>query len=139
MGDYLDAKRDPKAPYLQIVRNAWVKDLTLNNPNMRLPDFRKPLEWGTQPQYGYERYWDTTVARKHKYWKKFDLPTPSKSLDQLRSDLYKWGFCIVEDALSRRRLLHAAGANRGGTDRRYVCTMSCIKPWKRSQENWVLS
>jgi len=37
------------------------------------------------------------------------------------------------------RLLHAAGANRGGTDHRYVCTMSCIKPWKRSQENWVLS
>lgn len=296
--EFLENKRDlQNAHYQQVVKNTWVKDITLKNPNMRPPHF--PLTWGPQPQYGYERYWDTTVARKHEYWKNFNLPKPSKDIDQLRLDLYKWGFCIVEDALSREqyshmkqrmldqvkgekaagveantptgqyvhnlvnkgecfekfiefhpdavqagplldmlmkemigtgwisdsfiangadaggypqglhqdqgfmpqfkapahfncaviledvnemnggtivvpgshkifeeagedpigklpppinmeapggsvilwdgRLLHAAGANRGGTDRRYVCTMSCIKNWKRSQENWVLS
>jgi hypothetical protein len=36
------------------------------------------------------------------------------------------------------RLLHGAGANRG-TERRFVATMSNVKSWMRTQENWALS
>lgn len=66
-----------------------------NNPWLRPPDTSKPLEWGTG------RYWDTTVARKHEYWKKFDLPMASKDIKQLRHDFLEWGFCLVEDGMSK--------------------------------------
>eukprot|EP00413_Alexandrium_margalefii_P010490 CAMPEP_0204544914 /NCGR_PEP_ID=MMETSP0661-20131031/20885_1 /ASSEMBLY_ACC=CAM_ASM_000606 /TAXON_ID=109239 /ORGANISM="Alexandrium margalefi, Strain AMGDE01CS-322" /LENGTH=244 /DNA_ID=CAMNT_0051551697 /DNA_START=1 /DNA_END=733 /DNA_ORIENTATION=- len=36
------------------------------------------------------------------------------------------------------RLLHGAGANRSNM-RRYVCTASAVKPWFRTQEQWLLS
>ena len=61
---------------------------------MVAPDFRKPLEWGTGG------YWDTTVATKHEYWKKFDLPKATKDIHQMRRDFKQWGFCLIEDAMS---------------------------------------
>eukprot|EP00404_Azadinium_spinosum_P037252 CAMPEP_0180664458 /NCGR_PEP_ID=MMETSP1037_2-20121125/60640_1 /TAXON_ID=632150 /ORGANISM="Azadinium spinosum, Strain 3D9" /LENGTH=311 /DNA_ID=CAMNT_0022692597 /DNA_START=48 /DNA_END=980 /DNA_ORIENTATION=- len=82
------------------------KSLFANHPWMRPPSPRKPLVWGPQPQYGYERYWDTTVARKHEYWKDFDLPKPTKNINQLRHDLVKWGFCLIEDGLSKAQYAH---------------------------------
>ena len=46
-------------------------------------------------------YYDTTVARKHNYWKKFkDLPKETKDINQARKDLQKYGFCLIEDGLS---------------------------------------
>lgn len=48
------------------------KSMYANNPWLAPPDLRKPLEWGTG------RYWDTTVARKHPYWKDKDLPQPTR-------------------------------------------------------------
>lgn len=36
------------------------------------------------------------------------------------------------------RLLHGTGANRSAK-RRYVAVSSTVKPWMRSQENWVMS
>ena len=80
-GDFLSTKE----PY---------ESLYKNNPWMVPPDFRKPLEWGTGG------YWDTTVARKHEYWKKFDLPEATKDIHQMRRDFKQWGFCLIEDAMS---------------------------------------
>ena len=40
------------------------KSMLESNPWLLPPDPKQPLEWGTG------RYWDTTVARKHDYWKK---------------------------------------------------------------------
>ena len=79
---------------------------------------RKPLEWGTG------RYWDTTVARKHPYWRNQTLPVATKDIQQMRLDLKKWGFCLVEEGLSqeqctlfRERLLEqAAGERRAGVN-----------------------
>jgi len=82
------------------------KSLHAKNAWMRPPDPRKPLEWGPQPQYGYERYWDTTVARKHEYWKNFDLPKPTKDIKRLRQDLTEWGFCLIEEGLSKAQYAH---------------------------------
>ena len=70
------------------------ESLCKNNPWLVPPDFRKPLEWGTGG------YWDSTVARKHEYWKKFDLPEATKDIHQMRRDFKRWGFCLIEDAMS---------------------------------------
>lgn len=70
------------------------KSLYRNNPWLVPPDTKKPLEWGTG------MYWDTTVARKHPYWKTFDLPAPTRDIDRMRHDLREWGFCLIEDGMS---------------------------------------
>ena len=65
-------------------------------------------------------YYDTTVARKHDYWKQFDdLPVPTKDIRRARRDLDKYGYCLIEDAMSpgqcafmRDRLEEQAEAER---------------------------
>ncbi len=65
-------------------------------------------------------YYDTTVARKHNYWKLFDdMPRETKDINQARRDLHKYGFCLIEDAMSeaqcsfmRNRLEEQAQAER---------------------------
>ena len=64
------------------------------NPNMRPPKTRERLLWGE------DKYYDTTVARKHTYWKDLSLPKPEKEIAQLRQDFHEWGYCLVEDGLS---------------------------------------
>ena len=73
------------------------KSIIENNPWLMPPDLSKPLEWGTG------RYWDTTVARKHDYWKDFDLPEATKDINQMRKDIHEWGFCLIEEALSKQQ------------------------------------
>ena len=49
-------------------------------------------------------YYDTTVPRKHDYWKRFnDLPTETKDINKARRDLQTYGFCLIEDAMSERQ------------------------------------
>ena len=76
-----------KEPYQSIFKN---------NPWMLPPDIKKPLEWG-------DHYWNTTVARKHEYWKNFDLPKPTKDISQIREDFLEWGFALIEDAMSEEQ------------------------------------
>ena len=64
------------------------------NPNMRPPKTGERLLWGE------DKYYDTTVARKHAYWKDVSLPKPQKGIAQLRQDFHEWGYCLVEDGLS---------------------------------------
>ena len=64
------------------------------NPNMRPPKTGERLLWGE------DKYYDTTVARKHTYWKDLSLPKPEKDIEQLRQDFHEWGYCLVEDGLS---------------------------------------
>ena len=71
-----------------------------------------------------DSYWDTTVARKHDYWKNFELPSPTKDIVQIRQDFKKWGYALIEDALSEiqcqnflnRVLEQAAGEKLAGLD-----------------------
>ena len=70
------------------------ESLFKNNPWMIPPNLKKPLEWG-------ENYWNTTVARKHPYWKDYKLPVPTKDINQLRSDLKEWGYGLIEEAMSK--------------------------------------
>ena len=65
-------------------------------------------------------YYDTTVPRKHDYWSQFDdLPVETKDINKARQDLRKYGFCLIEDAMSeyqrsymRNRLDEQAKAER---------------------------
>lgn len=110
-----------------------------NNPWLEPPDYAKPLECpfhdagrGSEgggwegPSGQRSNYWDTTVARKHGYWKQFDMPKGTKDIRSrlhsaiymprnnmihhicvcsgLREDLLKYGYCIVEDAMSPGQL-----------------------------------
>ena len=95
--------------------NPWLKPPAGGNgvPAMR-PDgsltrrFRCPLfEAGRSAEGGGLNgtpYYDTTVARKHDYWRQFDdLPHETKDINKARRDLHKYGFCLIEDAMSERQ------------------------------------
>ncbi|RME94437.1 MAG: hypothetical protein D6773_19580, partial [Alphaproteobacteria bacterium] len=65
--------------------------------------------WLTPPAPGEEigpddeRYYNTTVARKHPYWSNQPLPQPTKDIRRLRRDLFDWGYCLIEDGLSEQQ------------------------------------
>jgi hypothetical protein len=112
------------------------KSMFESNPWLIPPDYRRPLEWGTG------RYWDTTVARKHDYWKDFDLPQPTKDIRQMRRDLREWGFTLVDEGMSaeqyarlRQRVLEQAeGEQLAGVDvqtpfGQYVHSLVNKGPW----------
>ena len=94
--DYVESNSPKeKQLYRDFLRSGQpFRSIMENNPWLNPPDIKKPLQWGTG------RYWDTTVARKHKYWKDFDLPKATKDINQMRKDINKWGFCLIEDAMS---------------------------------------
>lgn len=79
--DFLDSKE----PYTSIFAN---------NPWLRPPDFKNPLKFDGQ-------YWDTTVGRKHPFWKTKKLPSPTKEIKQIRKDFKKWGYALIEDGMSQ--------------------------------------
>jgi ectoine hydroxylase-related dioxygenase (phytanoyl-CoA dioxygenase family) len=73
------------------------RSMMANNPWLQPPDSSQPLTWET------DAYWNTTVARKHPYWSKYDLPRPTKEIRQLRHDLREWGYCLIEDGMSEEQ------------------------------------
>ena len=118
-------------PYRSIYRNnPWLQPqdggpgIRATRPDGSQTDFRCPLyEAGNNADGGGLNgtpYYDTTVARKHNYWKQFDdLPRETKDINQARRDLQKYGFCLIEDAMSeyqrdfmRNRLEEQAEAER---------------------------
>ncbi len=59
-----DLSQDGDRLYLGFLRSGEpFRSMFEANPWLIPPDMSKPLECGTG------RYWDTTVARKHDYWK----------------------------------------------------------------------
>ena len=67
-----------------------------NNPWLLPPDFKKPLESG-------DHFWNTTVGRKHPYWKNKNLPKPTKEITQIRKDFQKWGYALIEEGMSKKQ------------------------------------
>ncbi|MDA0790269.1 MAG: phytanoyl-CoA dioxygenase family protein [Proteobacteria bacterium] len=68
-----------------------------------------------------ELYYNTTGSAAA-YWKQFDLPKPTKDIRKLRADLREWGYCLIEDALSKDQYVRmkkrlsdqAAGERKAG-------------------------
>ena len=77
---------DSQEPYTSIFKN---------NPWLAPPNFKKPLSRKKI------HYWNTTVGRKHPYWKTKKLPTPSKEIKQIRKDFKRWGYALIEDGMSK--------------------------------------
>lgn len=89
------ASESAATPYRDFVYSREpYRSLYQANPSMRPPKTGEPLIWGE------DKYYDTTVASKHPYWRDFSLPKPCKDIAQLRDDLHEWGYCLIEDALS---------------------------------------
>ena len=78
---------DSQEPYTSIFKN---------NPWLLPPDFKKPLESG-------DHFWNTTVGRKHLYWKNKNLPKPTKEIKQIRKDFKKWGYALIEEGMSKKQ------------------------------------
>ena len=105
---------DAFRPYESFLRcRQPVDSIVASNPWMRPPATTDEIVWGEG------RYYDTTVARKHEYWKAFDLPVPTRDLARLRHDIYEWGYCLIADGMSklqyvetRARLVEQAEAER---------------------------
>jgi ectoine hydroxylase-related dioxygenase (phytanoyl-CoA dioxygenase family) len=111
--------------------NPWLKPpvggngVVATRPDGSLTErFRCPLfEAGRSAEGGGLNgtpYYDTTVARKHNYWKQFaDMPRETKDINRARQDLQKYGYCLIEDGMSeqqrsymRNRLEEQAEAER---------------------------
>ena len=75
-----------------------LRSILKNNSSWKYLSPDSKLEWGK----GY--YYDTTIGSKHPYWSNIDLPKPTKNIQKMRTDIKKWGYCLVEDALSSQQL-----------------------------------
>ena len=111
------------APEQQIYREQTLSrepmaSVLANNPEIYFVPPQRKSEWGKW-QFKPGAYYDTTTGSKHPHWQDMDLPQPSRDIDQLRSDLLRWGYCKVANALSadqvaimRERVLEQAEGER---------------------------
>ena len=95
-----------------------MKSLLENNPEIYFVPPCRGEDWGNW-EFRPGSYYDTTIGSKHSYWKDYDLPKPSKNIEQLRKDMLRWGYCKIESALSveqvkvvRQRVLDQAEGER---------------------------
>lgn len=108
------ASTNVDAPYRDFVTSTEpYHSLMANNPWLKPPKRGEGLVWGEG------RYYDTTVARKHPYWKDLSLPEPTKDMITLRQDFQEWGYCLIEDATSeeQNRVLHTRVSEQARAER----------------------
>jgi len=76
-----------------------MKSVLENNPEIYFVPPQRSSDWGNWA-FKPGSYYDTTTGAKHSYWQDKDLPKATRDIQQLRTDMRKWGYCKVEDALS---------------------------------------
>ena len=79
-----------------------------SNPDIYFVPPQRKSDWG-QWEFKPGSYYDTTTGAKHPHWCDVDLPQPSKDINRLRSDLLRWGYCKVADALSAEQVATMRG------------------------------
>jgi ectoine hydroxylase-related dioxygenase (phytanoyl-CoA dioxygenase family) len=87
----------------QISSQEPMKSVLENNPEIYFVPPQRASDWGNW-EFKPGSYYDTTVGSKHSYWKGQVLPRASKDLDQLRQDMLRWGYCKIDEALSRKQV-----------------------------------
>ena len=102
----------------EIMSQEPMKSLLENNPEIYFVPPCRGEDWGHW-EFKPGSYYDTTVGSKHPYWQDYDLPMPTKNIEQLRKDMLRWGYCKIESALSveqvkvvRQRVLDQAEGER---------------------------
>ncbi|MGI9613795.1 MAG: phytanoyl-CoA dioxygenase family protein [Acidimicrobiales bacterium] len=117
---HIEAKSPPEARMFSddAMAEEPMKSVLENNPEIYFVPPKRAEDWGTW-EWKPGSYYDTTTGSKHPYWRDKGLPSPTKDIDQLRSDLLEWGYCIVEDAVApdqietiRTRVLEQAEGER---------------------------
>ncbi|MBV29222.1 MAG: hypothetical protein CL504_01170 [Actinobacteria bacterium] len=116
---HIEAKSPPEAlMYKDDMAKEPMKSALENNPEIYFVPPQRGSEWGKW-EFKPGSYYDTTTSSKHPYWKDKGLPSPTKDISQLRSDLLKWGYCIIENAIAadqveemRKRVLEQAEGER---------------------------
>ena len=75
-------------------------------------------------------YYDTTVGRKHNYWKQFnDLPTATKDINRARQDLQKYGYCLIEDAMSEYQCAFMFNRLKEQAEAERECGLADLMPY----------
>lgn len=98
--DYVAARSEPDA---QIYRDEVhsqepMASVLENNPQIYFVQQRRGKDWGRW-EFRKGAYYDTTTGAKHPAWQDHDLPRPTKEIAQLRQDLARWGYCVIEEAI----------------------------------------
>ncbi len=118
--EFIKAKSDPgKQMYrAEVTSTEPMKSVLENNPEIYFVPPQRRADWGNWT-FKPGSYYDTTTGAKHPYWQDYNLPQPTKDIDQLRQDMLKWGYCEIQDALSadqvarmRKRVLEQAEGER---------------------------
>ena len=117
---YIAAKSNPESQmyHAELASKDPMRSVLENNPEIYFVPPKRSNEWG-QWEFKPGSYYDTTTGAKHAHWQNEDLPKATKDIERLRSDMLKWGYCKVEDALSadqvniiRQRVLEQAEGER---------------------------
>ena len=80
-----------------------MRSVLADNPEIYFVPPKRRQEWG-QWEYQTGAYYDTTRGSMHPDWQGQDLPRPSKDIARLRSDFIRWGYCMIEEALSESQV-----------------------------------
>lgn len=114
------------------------KSMMENNPWLKPPDYKEPLpcplfDSGRNSEgggwKGESHFWDTTVGRKHSYWKNFDLPKETKDIHQLRRDIIEWGYCLVEDGMSKEQCSYMRDRLEEQAEAERECGLADMSPF----------
>jgi ectoine hydroxylase-related dioxygenase (phytanoyl-CoA dioxygenase family) len=98
---YITAQSSPEVQMYsaELASKDPMRSVLQDNPEIYFVPPKRSGEWG-QWEFKSGSYYDTTIGSKHPHWINEDLPIPSKDINRLRSDMLKWGYCKVEQALS---------------------------------------
>ncbi len=80
-----------------------MKSVLENNPEIYFVPPCRGKDWGNW-EFKPGSYYDTTTGSKHPYWQNQDLPKATKDIVQLRKDMLRWGYCKIEQALSKEQV-----------------------------------
>merc|ERR1719469_347352 len=80
-----------------------MKSMLESNPEIYYVPPQRGADWGRW-EFRPGAYYDTTTGDKHPHWKHAGLPKPSKDIQQLRNDLFHWGYCKVENAIAAEKV-----------------------------------
>jgi ectoine hydroxylase-related dioxygenase (phytanoyl-CoA dioxygenase family) len=116
----IDLKSNPESQmyHAELSAKDPMKSVLECNPEIYFVPPKRSSEWGTW-EFKPGSYYDTTIGSKHPHWQNVDLPKATRDIERLRSDMLKWGYCKIEDALSadqvaviRQRVLEQAEGER---------------------------
>ena len=118
--EYIEANTGKNELYSKFLKSGEPYK-SLNQRNVHVAASEGYFPAGTLDLNDESLYYNTS-GEASTYWKHHELPMPTKDITKLRADLEKWGYCIIEEALSKKQLAcmqkrteeQAAGERKAG-------------------------